>query len=363
MPSTGIALVQVGPNKLEPREFPLPAIGDDDGLLRVERCGLCGTDVEQVHGNLSWAPDLVIPGHEPVGIVEAVGRSAAARWRVQPGDRVVVEGIVPCRRCEYCADGMSGKCPRQQVLGFVPISQAPALYGAFAEYLYLPPNAAVHKLSLEVPLDIAPFYNALASGVDWVTEAGSVSLGSVVIILGSGARAVACGLVAKALGAKIVIMTGLSSDAGKHSIAHGLGIDATIDIQQENLIDRVIELTSGRLADVVIDVVPGTGSTVTDAIKVARPGGTIILAGLKGDNTVPAFYSDQVVLKSLVIKGVRGKRRSSYSQAVSLLESGRFPLQRLEPRIYPLKDALAAIEDQAGRGSGPSSLCVSIAPG
>jgi threonine dehydrogenase-like Zn-dependent dehydrogenase len=363
MQSTVVALVQVGPNELEPRDFPLPLIGGDDGLLRVERCGLCGTDVEQVHGDLEWAPTMVIPGHEPVGTIEVVGKNAATRWGVQPGDRVVVEGIVPCRHCEYCDEGMPGKCPRKQIFGFVPISQEPALYGGFAEYLYLPPNATLHKISREVPLDIAPFYNALACGVDWIMDADGVSLGSTVVILGSGPRSIACGLVAKAVGAETVIMTGLSSDAHKLSIARELGIDATIDIQQENLVERVNELTGCRLADFVIDVVPGVASTVTDAINLVRPRGTVVIAGIKGKNAVPDFHSDQILLKSLTVKGVAGKRSSSYSQAISIIESKRFPLELLEPRTYPLKDAFAAIENQSGRGSGPSSLCPSIAPG
>jgi threonine dehydrogenase-like Zn-dependent dehydrogenase len=363
MSQTSRALVQVGPNELDLREFPLPTVGDDDGLLRVERCGLCGTDVEQVHGDLPWVPNLVIPGHEPVGTIHAVGKNAAERWGVKPGDRVVVEAFVPCRQCEYCAEGMFSSCAKQISLGFVPISQEPALYGGFAEYLYLPPNATLHKMSHDVPLDIAPFYNALTCGVDWVTDAGGVTLGSTVVILGSGPRGIACGLVAKAVGAETVIMTGLTSDAHKLAIARELGIDATIDIQQEDLVAWVTELTGGRLADVVIDVVPGVASTITDAIEIVKPRGTIVLAGMKGENSVPDLRSDQIVLKSITIKGVRGKRSSSYPLAISILESKKFPLERLEPRTYALKDAFQAIQDQAGHGTGPSSLCVSIAPG
>jgi threonine dehydrogenase-like Zn-dependent dehydrogenase len=363
MALTALALVQTAPNQLQPRRFPLPQVGADDGLLRVERCGLCGTDVEQVHGDLPWAPMDVIPGHEPVGVIEEVGTHAAARWGVQPGDRVVVEAFVPCRRCEYCARGQFSSCPSQLSLGLVPVNQQPSLFGGFAEYLYLPANATLHKMPAAVPLDLAPFYNALTCGVDWVTDAGGVSLGFTVVILGCGPRGIACGLVAKAVGAGTVIMTGLTADAGKLAIARELGIEATIDVEQEDLADRVRALTGGSLADVVIDVVPGAAGTLTDAIEVARPRGTIVVAGMKGDKVVPRLHSDQIILKALTIKGVRGKRSSSYPLAIGILASGRFPLDLLAPRSYPLLNALQAIQDQAGQRVGPASLCISIAPG
>jgi threonine dehydrogenase-like Zn-dependent dehydrogenase len=363
MSPTSIGLVQVAPNTLEMREFPLPTIGADDGLLRVLRCGLCGTDVEQIHGELPFVPNLVIPGHEPVGTIEAVGKNAAARWGVTPGDRVIVEAAIPCRQCADCAEGMLNTCQQQLSLGFVPISRTPSLYGGFAEYLYLPPNATLHPISDDVPLDIAPFYNALTCGVDWVTDAGQVKLGSVVVVLGSGQRGLACGLVAKAVGAEIVIMTGLSGDAHKLSIARELGVDATIDVEREDLRARVAELTGGKGADVVFDVVPGAASTITDAIDIVKSRGTVVIAGVKGDNAVPGLLSDKIVLKSLTIKGVRGKRSASYTLAINILESKRFPLERLEARTYPLKDAQVAIADLAGSGSAPGGLCVSIAPG
>ena len=105
------AAVQTGPRQIELREFPRPVIGPQDGgLLRVEACGICGSDVEQYRGNLSsqWLP--MVPGHEPLGIIEEVSDSAAARWGVQPGDRVAVEILIPCRSCDLCLAGRYMSC-------------------------------------------------------------------------------------------------------------------------------------------------------------------------------------------------------------------------------------------------------------
>ena len=85
-----LAMVQTAPRKLEARELPLPEIGDEDALIRIEACGICGSDVEQYHGALR-IPLPVVPGHEPLGIVEKIGDRAAMRWGVDVGDRVAVE--------------------------------------------------------------------------------------------------------------------------------------------------------------------------------------------------------------------------------------------------------------------------------
>src|SRR5260370_38407315 len=114
--------------------------------------------------------------------------------------------------------------------------------------------------------------------------------------------------------------------------------------------------------DVVCDVVTGAWSTITDAIDIVKSRGTVVIAGVKGDNAVPGLQSDKIVLKSLTIKGVRGKRSASYTLAINLLESKRFPLERLGARTYPLKDALLAIGDLAASRPPPAGLGVSRGP-
>ena len=94
-------LVLTAPRQFTSRSFELPEIGDDDGILRVEACGLCGTDHEQYTGRLHGGFAFV-PGHETIGIIERVGALAAARWGVAVGDRVAVEVFQSCRDCPAC---------------------------------------------------------------------------------------------------------------------------------------------------------------------------------------------------------------------------------------------------------------------
>jgi threonine dehydrogenase-like Zn-dependent dehydrogenase len=355
------AMVQLGRRRLEEREFGRPAVGRDEGLLEIERCGICGSDVEQFDGDFSWVRYPVIPGHEPIGVVTEIGADAAQRWGVREGDRVIVEGPVPCRRCAYCAAGMFSSCPAKRSIGFTPTDEAPALWGGYAELLYLHPNATVHRLPDTVPLDIAAFYNALACGVSWASDVGGTALGDTVLVQGAGQRGIASAFVAKAVGAGFVIMTGLSKDAEKLAIARTLGVDATIDVEREDVRDRVAELTDGALADVVIDVVPNTAHTVVDAVELVKPRGTVVLAGMKGDVAVPGLHTDRIVLKAITLRGVLGKPSSCYTRAIRLLEAHADVLRRVHPRSYPLANAVDAIEDLAGR-RGDHPICVSLAP-
>ena len=96
------ALVLDGPSRLSEVELPVPTIEGDGAVLRVEACGLCGTDHELFSGRLSWSPYGFVPGHETVGVIESIGEAAAARWGVAAGDRVAVEIFQSCRQCPSC---------------------------------------------------------------------------------------------------------------------------------------------------------------------------------------------------------------------------------------------------------------------
>src|SRR4029079_10620857 len=131
------------PPRLTPRSFPRPKIGDDDALLRVEACGLCGTDHEEYTGEL-FPGYAFVPGHETIGILEEVGPTAAARWGVRSGDRVAVEVFLSCGTCEPCRAGVYSRCARHglsDMYGFVPVDRPPGLWGGYAEYQYLAPDS------------------------------------------------------------------------------------------------------------------------------------------------------------------------------------------------------------------------------
>ena len=120
---TARAMVLEAPHTLRPREFALPDVGDDDALLRVEACGLCGTDHEQYSGQLHPGHPFV-PGHEAVGVIEEIGPAAEQRWGVTRGQRVAVEVFQSCRECDACRSGGYRRCERNglaTMYGFVSV--------------------------------------------------------------------------------------------------------------------------------------------------------------------------------------------------------------------------------------------------
>jgi len=123
------ALVLAAPRRFERRSFGLPVIGEDDGLLRVEACGLCGTDHEQYTGHIA-SRHAFIPGHEVIGVVEELGARAAKRWGVTAGQRVAVEVFQSCRECDACKAGLYRRCVKhglRTMVGFVDAEPPPPL--------------------------------------------------------------------------------------------------------------------------------------------------------------------------------------------------------------------------------------------
>ena len=350
--SDGIrAMVQVGPERLEMQEFARPEVGDDDALMRIEACGICGTDVETFTGGSPMAYP-VIPGHEPVGVIEEMGERYAARWGLKPGDRVVAQADYGCGRCRACLDQqMCLVAPGNH--GFTPTSRAPALWGGYAEMMYLAPGSIPHKIDLSVPPRIAALYNPLGAGFAWAVSAPDLRYGDTVAVLGPGQRGLACVIAAAAAGASAIFVTGLGSqDAHKLALAADFGADVTIDVESENPVERILAETGGRGTDIVVDTTPHATQPVVDAVSIARPGGTIVLAGLKGRGRgVDGFPSDDVAMRYQTVIGVRTVDYHSYRQAVRLIESGSLPVERLHTHHFPLEQAADAVQTlvQAGK--------------
>jgi threonine dehydrogenase-like Zn-dependent dehydrogenase len=358
------AMVQHGVRDLRPGSFPLPEIGADDALLRVEACGICGSDYEQYDGALK-APYPVIPGHEPVGIIEAIGDEASRRWGVRSGDRVAVEALIPCGHCADCVQGRSRLCRgggAAPVYGFRPVTLAPALWGGYAEYLYIGAHCLVHKMSKEVPAELAVLFNPIGAGLRWAVDMPRTAVGETIVILGPGQRGLASVIAAREAGAGCIIVTGLSRDERKLALAREFGAHHTIDIEREHPTARVREITGGQMADIVVDVTAYAVEAVTQAIDLARRGGRIVLAGTKGSRPVPDFISDKVVGKELTMMGAFGVDWRSYETAVRIVESGKYPLAKMHTHTLPLDEAARGLEMLAGRVAGEDAIHIALVP-
>jgi threonine dehydrogenase-like Zn-dependent dehydrogenase len=365
MAKTTRAIVQTGARKLVLRDLPVPEIDDDSALLRVEACGICGSDVEQYTGTLPVRLP-VIPGHEPLGIIDQIGDRAAKRWGVNVGDRVAVETLIPCGHCHACIEGRYQVCRgRGGMFGYayVPLSHPPGLWGAYADYMYLDPFSIVHRVRPDIPANLAVMFNPLGAGFRWAVELPDTGPGDTVLVLGPGQRGLASVIAARAAGADTVIVTGLRRDAAKLELARALGADHVINIEDEDARVRVQEITGGRGADVVVEVSSFATQPVAEALYFVATGGRIILAGVKGFKPVSDFISDLVVVKEVTIKGAFGVTSRSYESAIRLIESGRVPLSRLHTHDFPLEQAEEAIRSLAGESEGRTCIHACLLPG
>jgi threonine dehydrogenase-like Zn-dependent dehydrogenase len=359
------AVVQTGPRQMEIREYPRPVLGPTTGaVLRVEACGICGSDVEQYKGAMGTRGLPMIPGHESLGIIEEITDETAARWGVQAGDRVAVEILIPCRSCSRCLAGNYMNC-RNRVGshgGGNPPERHGRLTGGYAEYIDLHPNSIVHPMRSDIPAEIAVMYNPLGAGVRWALEYGGVHLGSTVLVMGAGQRGLAAILASRYVGAGTIIATGLARDAKKLELAKEFGADYVINVDEEDTVARVRELTDGGV-DVALDLTPMAQQPILDAIEATRWGGTIVLAGLKGHKEIAGLRTDTLINKALTVKGAFSVDAAGYENAIKLIESGQFPLEKMQTHKYGLGDVEHAIKLLAGEVPGEEGIHVAVMPG
>jgi alcohol dehydrogenase len=349
------ALVLEAPRRLVTREFPLPNVGDDDALVRVQACGLCGTDHEEYTGELAGG-FAFIPGHETVGVIEAIGERAAQRWGVTAGDRVAVEVFQSCRRCANCQAGEYRRCERHglaDMYGFIPVERPPGLWGGYAEYQYLAPDSMVLPVPPNLDSVVATLFNPLGAGIRWGAAVPGTTRGDVVAVLGPGIRGLCTAVAAKEAGAGFVMVTGLGArDADRLALAAKFGADLAVDVAKDDPVAALTTATGG-LADVVIDVTARAPTAFAQAIALARPAGTVVVAGTRGFGAgAPGFSPDMVVLKELRILGALGVDVVAYRAALELLASGRYPFQSLPRRCVRLDDAEELLATMAGERDG-----------
>ncbi len=341
------AAVLTGPRNFEFREFDVPDIAPDEGVLRVEAAGLCGTDYEQYTGHLAGTPwDVIpiIPGHEIMGWLDRVGPEAAKRWGVREGDRVVVEAIIPCGHCFQCAIGKSTLCETNLGYGlYVSTEKTPSLWGGYASHMYLHPKALVHRVPDDIPRDVLSLFNPLANGVRWAYEAPNTQLGETVVIEGPGQRGLLSVVAAREAGAGTVIVTGTSHDAHRLALARQLGADFTIDVDRENPVERVIEITGGRRADVVVEVSAGATQPIVDAVDMVRRGGRIVLAGLKSFQPVDNLITDKIVINEIQLIGLLSAGWVSIERSLDILRRRGSELGPLCSHMFPLEDTDTAV--------------------
>jgi threonine dehydrogenase-like Zn-dependent dehydrogenase len=367
VPERARAVVLVEPERLELRLLPVPEVGPDTALVRIESSGVCGTDLDFYHGHIAPGPaqptDFRYPlvlGHEPVGVVEQIGPVAARRWGVDVGDRVTAN-YYTCGVCESCRQGREDRCI-DVVAGFgrTCLDVWPALWGSWAEYLYLPPMARVARFTRPLPASTAALYNAFGGAWAWSVERSGLEPGQSVAILGPGQRGLAAIVATKDAGAGLVAVVGRGRHPYKLDLARMLGADVVVNSDLEDPVAAVAEATGGGV-DVVVDLAPDP-ATFALAVALARRGGVVVAAASKRGRPVTAWCPDPILDKGLTVIGAYGQSDRAKREGIRLVECGDYPVDRLVTHTFPLERAAEALATLEGADPTAAAMNVVLVP-
>ena len=327
------AAVLVAPKRFELQSRPIPQPKADEVLVKIERVGICGTDMHIFHGHYAADKLPLIPGHEFVGRIHHNGAGAK---RFEIDQRVVVDINVGCGHCYWCRRNEILSCEAVQQIG---ISRD----GAFCEYLAVP-----ERLVIPVPDQMDGAVAALTEPVACVVRAArkaKMGLANSVVILGAGPIGNLHVQLMRLLGAAPIIAFDLSlercqmaKDAGADAVTHEANI----------LTELVYSMTGGRGADFVIESV-GAPSLYKDAFSLIRKGGHVAFFGITGPNETVPVDIVQTILREDSLKGSVAGMGEDMHDALTLLAHGRFKTDAFTRATFPLENIQRAFDSFAAR--------------
>ena len=355
------AVMVTKPGKLEIREVEKPKVADEDLLLRVNMCGVCGTDVHMFYSEkpYPWMEQSYpyTPGHEIVGTIEEVGENFDGHdflgEPITVGDRIAPYPPIPCGKCYYCRYLM-----QPNLCKFPPLERkTPPLRGGFAEMKYIPKEQPIFKIPKDMPLEVAvlvePFATALRA-VERSFQPGvpdrfeGMGPGKTVVVQGSGTIGLLSVIVSKLCGASKVIVVGAPEFRLK--MCEEFGADISINIEEvkapEDRIDEVKKQTPFKEgADVVIEAA-GVPQAFAEGIQMVRRGGTYVEVGHFTYQGEVMINPQILCYKDIHLIGSWGYSAPEFGPAIRILNSLRrkIPLHKIVTHKFPLEKALEAFE-------------------
>ncbi|MDT8302101.1 MAG: galactitol-1-phosphate 5-dehydrogenase [Sedimentisphaerales bacterium] len=325
------ALIHTKPYCFEYSDFPDPTVCDDEVLIRVKACGICGSDVHGFTGKTGRRLPPLIMGHEAAGVVENTGKNVNG---FEKGDRVCFDSTVYCNKCQPCRAGLYNRCDKRQVLGV----STPEFkrHGAFAEYVAVP-SWIVFKIPDNMSFIQAAFLEPASIG----THAGNrppISSEDTVVVIGGGTIGLFVMQAAKLRGAAKVVVVDINEF--RLGLASKLGADKVINPLNSDLREMVFKETQGKGADVTFEVV-GYAKTFRDGISITKTGGHVIAVG--NLEQTAEFNLQELVARELTFRGSYASS-GEFSECIGLVASGKINIEPLISDVLPLKDGPSAFE-------------------
>ncbi len=342
IPTTMRAVVTHGPRDYRIEEVPVPDVGPGEVLIEVGAVGICASDMKCfLGGELFWGkegkPGYVaapaIAGHEYAGRVVALGEDADERHGVQLGDRVVAEQIVPCGECHFCRNGQYWMCRRHWIFGFKE-----ALPGGMAKYNRFPAEALVHRLPESLSDGEAAYIEPMACA--WhAVDRGDIKRGDTVVICGVGNIGLCMLQIAKLRGPGRLVA--LDTKPYRLDLARQFGADETINVLEEDAVQRVLGMTDDYGCDVYIEA-SGNPAGVAQGLAMIRKLGTFVEFSVFNE---PATVNWTVIgdTKELNIHGSH-LGPYCYPKVIDALVTGQVDVKPLLASSFQLTDFDRAME-------------------
>ena len=319
------ALLLTEYSKLEMADLPIPQPAAQEVLIRVEACGICGSDVHGYDGSSGRRIPPIVMGHEAAGTIESVGSGVSD---YKKGDRVTFDSTIYCGECEYCRKGAMNLCGHREVLGVSTPEFRRA--GAFADYVVVP-SLVLYKLPDSVSFAEAAMVEPLSVAVHAVALS-DIAKGSTALVVGAGMIGLLVLQALKEAGCSQIIVSDI--DDTRLKLARDLGATATVNAKTSDAIAEVKKLTTGAGVDTALEAV-GSTPTIKAAIESVRRGGTVTLIG----NISPTA---EIPLQAVVSRQIRlqGSAASSgeYPQAIDLIARGAVTVKPLITAVAPLEE-------------------------
>lgn len=327
-----------GIKNLKIKEVETPRCEKGEILVKVAACGLCRTDMKAYK---MGQRDLHLPrilGHEITGTVAETGAGIA---HFKPGERVQVSPGLPCGCCCYCLDGLHHMCDSVQIMGF-------HYDGGFAEYVLVPANGVNHGVLNKIPAHLsfqeAALTEPLACSVN-MQETARVGLGDVVVIFGAGPLGILNARLARARGAGPVILVEINEE--RLAPASGLDFDFCVDAMTASPVYKIMEMTGGRGANVVIPCCPSPDTFGYGLEMLAKKGRFGFFSGLLQEHQAPAPDLNMIHYKELSVFGAYGCSSRHNRTALALLGSGTIKVKDMITRTIELDEVLSGLENVA----------------
>jgi len=337
------ALVLEEYNRLVYKDVPEPVVGDDEVLVRVKACGICGSDVHGLDGSTGRRIPPLIMGHEASGVIEKTGKNVQ-KWK--PGDKITFDSTVYPLNDWYTLHGLYNLSDNREVIGVSPGTYK--RHGAFAEYVAIPQHI-LYRIPDNVTFEQAAMVEAAAVAMHAINT-GGVRAGDVCAVVGAGTIGLFLIKLLKIAGAASIAAFDISRKSLE--MASAAGADCSILASEAGIAELLKKSTSGRGADVAFEAV-GKNETVNLAIEIVRKGGKVVLIGntsLKVEIPLQKVVTGEIKLTgSCAIRG-------EYETILEFLSSGRLKVDDQILSVAPLSEGAEWFRKLYNGEAGPGKI-------